>query len=68
MLFHNQLTDRQVRQFIRQGQIVFGGHRKLKIYGTLRCGSGRRMKRDNRVFFQSQHKHWTQGFVLVGMA
>ncbi len=30
-----------------------GGNRRLKIYGKLSCISGKRMRRENRVFFES---------------
>lgn len=35
------------------GDIKLAGHKKLKIYGLLTCPSGKRMKIENRVFFQS---------------
>jgi len=35
-------------------QITFAGSAKLKIYGTLNCSSGKRMKVENRVFFGSE--------------
>lgn len=34
--------------------IKFGGNGKLKIYGRLDCSSGKRMKQENRVFFESE--------------
>ncbi|MEO6524115.1 MAG: Ada metal-binding domain-containing protein [Mucilaginibacter sp.] len=45
---------RQLKLLIDQGEIVFGGNRKLKIYGRLDCISGRKMKAENRVFFSSE--------------
>jgi methylphosphotriester-DNA--protein-cysteine methyltransferase len=41
---------------IRNGEINFGGNRKLKIYGFLSCTSGKRMKSENRVFFTSEQE------------
>jgi len=41
---------------IRAKKINFGGNMKLKIYGTLNCKSGKRMKRVNRVFFHSKEE------------
>lgn len=32
---------------------MIAGNAKLMIYGTLNCASGKRMKRENRVFFSS---------------
>jgi hypothetical protein len=43
-----------IRSLIRSGQIRLGGNKVLKIYGTLSCSSGKRMKTANRVFFQSE--------------
>lgn len=54
MLLHNQLTDSQIKTKIKQNLIACGGNRKLKIYGTLNCKSGQRLKRENRVFFTSE--------------
>lgn len=44
----------RIRSMIRKGQISLGGNRKLKIYGTLRCSSGKKMLPVNRVFFSSE--------------
>ncbi|WAC14255.1 Ada metal-binding domain-containing protein [Dyadobacter pollutisoli] len=46
-------TSRKLKQLIDNGLIKFGGNKNLKIYGTLACRSGKRMKRENRVFFSS---------------
>ena len=35
-------------------QIIFAGNKKLKIYGKLNCTSGKRMKKENRIFFSSE--------------
>lgn len=51
---HIDLSDFVLRSKIRKGEIRFGGNRKLKIYGKLHCASGKRMKRENRVFFVSE--------------
>jgi methylphosphotriester-DNA--protein-cysteine methyltransferase len=53
MLNHSEITDTGLRKLIRQNKISFGGNKKLKIYGTLKCKSGKRMKKENRVFFIS---------------
>lgn len=54
MISHAAISDRDVRNKIRQKEIYWAGNRKLKIYGTLHCASGKRMKRENRVFFISE--------------
>ena len=53
MIRHADISDSDLRNKIRKNEIRFGGNRKLKIYGTLSCTSGKRMKRENRVFFTS---------------
>lgn len=54
MIFHSAITDAALRIKIRQGKISVAGNRKLKIYGTLHCKSGKRMKKETRVFFVSE--------------
>ncbi|SDF38344.1 Metal binding domain of Ada [Dyadobacter soli] len=48
-------TSRKLKHLIDSGEINLSGNRNLKIYGKLSCGSGKRMKRSNRVFFASEH-------------
>lgn len=51
---------------IRAGAIALAGHRSLMIYGALSCGSGKRMKRLNRVFFKNETEALGQGFRPCG--
>ncbi|HEU5292636.1 MAG TPA: Ada metal-binding domain-containing protein [Cyclobacteriaceae bacterium] len=51
---------------IHSGKIKLGGNVKLKIYGRLNCSSGKRMKRDNRVFFSSEKEAITEGYRPCG--
>ena len=51
---------------IRKGEIMLGGNKRLKIYGTLGCASGKRMKRKNRVFFKSDDEARKMGFRPCG--
>ncbi|SFM99721.1 Metal binding domain of Ada [Chryseobacterium oleae] len=53
---HTEIADSDVRSKIRKKEINFGGNRKLKIYGRLYCSSGKKMKRENRVFFTSEQE------------
>ena len=46
--------SRKLKLMIDEKRVQFGGNAKLKIYGTLTCGSGKRMKPENRVFFTSE--------------
>jgi methylphosphotriester-DNA--protein-cysteine methyltransferase len=65
MIYHLQMSDRELRNKIRRG-IYFAGHQKLKTYGTLRCKSGKRMLPKNRVFFTSIDQAVDQGFRPCG--
>ena len=57
MILHTELADnpfkrgRQLKALVSSFQIAIAGNQKLKIYGTLNCSSGKRMKMGNRVFF-----------------
>lgn len=53
---HNDISDHELRHKIRRGEICFGGNARLRIYGTLRCASGKRLKREHRVFFTSEQE------------
>lgn len=66
MIKHVELTDTKLWQNIRHYCIRFGGNRKLKIYGTLHCKSGKRMKRANRVFFKSEEEAILFGYRPCG--
>ena len=57
---------RQIRDLIRKGIIGYGGNRKLKIYGTLHCSSGKRMLPANRVFFTSEAEALAAGYRPCG--
>ncbi len=66
MIKHSEIDDTTLRTKINDRSIQFGGNRKLKIYGTLDCKSGKRMKRENRVFFKSEDKAIKKGFRPCG--
>jgi hypothetical protein len=50
----NFSRSRELKLLIEQGSVTLAGNKKLKIYGTLHCKSGKRMKIENRVFFASE--------------
>lgn len=54
MIQHSTISDSDLRSKIKHKKICFGGNKKLKIYGLLNCKSGKRMKRENRVFFMTE--------------
>ena len=57
---------RKLKSLIVTGEITMGGNKQLKIYGTLRCKSGKRMKIENRVFFVSEKEAISQGYRPCG--
>ena len=66
MIQHSKISDSNLRNKIKNAEICFGGNRQLKIYGTLKCSSGKRMKRENRVFFLSEIEAIQNGFRPCG--
>jgi methylphosphotriester-DNA--protein-cysteine methyltransferase len=67
MIYHISLgngftASRQLWQLIDQHQIQLAGNKKLRIYGTLHCSSGKRMKKENRVFFSSENEAIEKGY------
>jgi methylphosphotriester-DNA--protein-cysteine methyltransferase len=66
MIRHSEINNEDLRKQIRKKVILFGGNRKLKIYGVLNCYSGKRMKRDNRVFFASEVEAKSAGYRPCG--
>ena len=56
MIKHSDISGNDLRDKIKQQKITFGGNIKLKIYGTLNCKSGKKMKVENRVFFSSEEE------------
>lgn len=66
MIDHAAVNDIELRKLIRNGTVTIGGNRKLKIYGQLKCRSGKRMKRTNRVFFNSVQEAIQMGYRPCG--
>ena len=57
---------RKLNALIKKAEIVLGGNKQLKIYGTLSCKSGIRMKTENRVFFGSEEEAISLGYRPCG--
>ena len=57
---------RRLKELIDQKQVSLGGNSKLKIYGTLQCASGKRMKTENRVFFSNEKEAIAAGYRPCG--
>lgn len=66
MIKHLDMNDAELHQKIKQKEIVYGGNLNLRIYGTLQCKSGKRMKRENRVFFNTNEQAKNLGFRPCG--
>lgn len=66
MIKHIEINPVNLLSQIKLKEINFGGNSKLKIYGTLKCKSGKRMNRENRVFFASQNEAIENGFRPCG--
>ncbi len=66
MIKHSSITPTQLRSLIRSGKLAFAGNQRLKIYGTLSCSSGNRMKKENRVFFKDEDEALEAGFRPCG--
>lgn len=60
MIRHKDLGDKPFTRSkalllkIKSGEIALGGNKNLKIYGRLDCRAGKRMKVENRVFFENE--------------
>lgn len=52
MIYHQDIASKELLKLYRSGKLLLAGNKKLKIYGQFGCKSGKRMKRENRVFFQ----------------
>ena len=66
MMGHNSIDDSEVLKAVKSGLIRYGGNREKKIYGTLTCKSGKRMKRQNRVFFENRKDAINNGYRPCG--
>ncbi|NOT74668.1 MAG: metal-binding protein [Cyclobacteriaceae bacterium] len=62
MITHKDLQDKELALLIKRGEITLAGNRKLKIYGKFSCSSGKRMKKENRVFFKDEKESIANGF------
>jgi len=66
LIHHIEISDSDLHYKIKQREVHYGGNWKLKIYGTLSCASGKRMKREGRVFFISESEALRNGFRPCG--
>jgi hypothetical protein len=64
----NEKVARQsaVRRLIHNKAIRLAGNIPAKIYGRLSCASGKKMKAENRVFFQNEEEALAAGYRPCG--
>lgn len=66
MIRHIHISDQDLRSMIACGDIGLGGNFRLKIYGKLSCTSGKKMLRENRVFFHDETEALANGYRPCG--
>lgn len=66
MVLHDAINDNNLKHLIRLNYINFAGNHNLRIYGTLHCTSGKRMKKENRVFFTTEKEALENNFRPCG--
>jgi len=66
MIEHQYHSETVIRSLIRRHKIGLSGNKPAKIYGSLRCSSGKRMKKENRVFFASEEEAINAGYRPCG--
>ena len=66
MTRHNGIGRHELRQKIKNRSIQYAGNSRLKIFGLLNCSSGKRMKKENRIFFKTETEALAAGFRPCG--
>ena len=66
MIEHIKINQTKLFGLIKTGSITFAGNVKLKIYGRLHCFSGKRMRKENRIFFIDEAEATANGFRPCG--
>lgn len=66
MMEHVTTNTRVLLALIKSNTLQWGGHKKLKVYGLLSCTSGKRMKKVNRVFFETEEEAIQLGYRPCG--
>lgn len=67
MIRHSEISNIELRISIRHEEIALSGNMMLKIYGVLHCSTGKRMNKENRVFFKSKEEATATGFRACGL-
>ncbi|MGN8059302.1 Ada metal-binding domain-containing protein [Pedobacter sp. 22163] len=66
MIKHADISTEEPKKHLKNKDICLGGNARLKIYGLLKCRSGKRMKKKNRVFFRSVDEALQHGYRPCG--
>ena len=66
MTRHNDIDRQELRKKIKNRSIQYAGNSRLKIFGLLNCSSGKRMKKENRMFFKTETEAIPAGFRPCG--
>ncbi|WP_343523726.1 Ada metal-binding domain-containing protein [Pedobacter sp.] len=66
MIKHADISTEELKKHFKNKDICFGGNARLKIFGLLTCRSGKRMKKENRVFFRSVEEALQHGYRPCG--
>ncbi len=66
MIRHRDMNHFHLRELIHDKKVTMAGNLLLKIYGTLSCMSGKRMKEENRVYFKDESEAIQNGFRPCG--
>jgi len=66
MIAHEDLNKQNLFNHLKNKSITLAGNKKLKTYGTPQCSSGKRMKKENRVFFRTETEAIHLGFRPCG--
>ncbi|MEN7551711.1 Ada metal-binding domain-containing protein [Rapidithrix thailandica] len=66
MIYHKEIHSFDLLMKIKHQELCYGGNQKLKIYGSLHCKSGKRMRRETRVFFASEAEALEEGYRPCG--
>jgi len=66
MIKHADISTEELKKHFKNKDICLGGNARLKIYGLLKCSSGKRMKKENRVFFSSVAEALQHGYRPCG--
>lgn len=66
MIRHADIADADLHAHLKSGALTFAGHRTGKIFGRLDCASGKRIKREERVFFADATEALALGYRPCG--